>query len=49
MKTDITTLEYKVDRIREEAVTAYNAYRDAVDRRCDAERKLAEARKNGAD
>jgi hypothetical protein len=34
-------------RIRAEAITSYNAHRDAVDRLCNAERKLAEARKNG--
>ena len=47
MKTNIIALEYEVDRIREESVTAYNAHRDAVDRLCNAERELAEARKNG--
>jgi hypothetical protein len=47
MTTDITTLEYEVDRIRAESVIAYNAHRDAVDRLYITERKLAEARKNG--
>ena len=42
MKTDITALEYEVDRIREESVTAYNVYRDAVDALWLAERRLAE-------
>ena len=47
MKTPITTLETEVARLKLEAATAYNAHRDAVDRLCNAERKLAEARKNG--
>ena len=41
----ITVLEYTATQIRAEVATAYNAHRDAADRLCNIERKLAEARK----
>ena len=47
MKTNITTLETDVIRIWKEVEDTYNVHRDAKDRLCIAERKLAVARKNG--
>lgn len=46
MKTNITTLKQEVAQLKLEAAIAYNAHRDTVDRLCNTERKLAEARKN---
>lgn len=47
MKTNIALLESEATQIRAEVADAYNAHRDAVDRLCNLEHRLAEARKNG--
>lgn len=47
MNTQIAALETEVSELRVSVADHYNAHRDATDRLFNAERSLAEARKNG--
>ena len=47
MEPETQTLKLDVSRLRTEIADAYNNCRDLSDRLCNAERELAEARKNG--